>query len=64
VALTALLALLSYSSLFLMTNWPVELHVAEAYGRLLAQIAPAAGITLLAGCRAARIPEESKSDPG
>lgn len=63
LALASLLGLLSYSALFLLTNWPVELHVAQAYGRLLAQLAPAAGITLLAGYRAARTPPGSKSDP-
>jgi hypothetical protein len=62
VALASLLGLLSYSSLFLLTNWPVELHVAQAYGRLLAQLAPAAGITLLAGYRAAWTPAGSKPD--
>jgi hypothetical protein len=64
VALASLLALVAYSALFLLTNWPVELHVAQAYGRLLAQIAPAAGITLLAGYRAAWTPAGSTSDHG
>jgi hypothetical protein len=38
---------------FLFTTWPVELHVAQAYFRLLAQLAPAAvAVTVLGYARA------------
>jgi hypothetical protein len=60
VALAALLGLLAYSALFLLTNWQVALHVSQAYNRLLAQLAPAAAITLFAGYRAARM----RASPG
>ncbi len=63
MALAALLALLAYSALFLLTNWPVALHIAQAYRRLLAQLAPAAAITMFAGYRAARIRAGSETDP-
>ena len=55
VALASLLGLAAYSAIFLMSSWPVRLHVAQAYGRLLAQIAPAAAITMLAAYRAVRM---------
>ena len=34
---------------FLFTNWPVDLHFAQAYFRLAAQLAPAAGVVIVAG---------------
>jgi len=64
LALAAFLGLLTYSALFLLTNWPVPLHIAQAYRRLLAQLAPAAAITLFAGYRTARMRTGSKPDPG
>jgi len=41
---------------FLFTNWPVDLHVYQAYFRLLAQVAPAAATVIVLGyanCRPA-----------
>ncbi len=35
-------ALVAWWAIFLQTNWPLELHVAQALPRLLAQLAPAA----------------------
>lgn len=34
---------------FLFTNWPLELHIAQAYSRLMAQLAPAAATVIVLG---------------
>ncbi len=39
---------------FLFTDWPVELHVSQAYFRLLAQLAPAAAVCMVIGFRRAK----------
>ena len=33
---------------FLFTNWPLDLHIGQAYFRLAAQLAPAAGVVIVA----------------
>ncbi len=48
LAAATALSLLAYSGIFLFTNWPVALHVAQAYRRLITQLAPAAVVTLVA----------------
>ena len=50
---------------FLFTTWDVPLHVAQAYFRLLAQIAPAAAVTVAAGyVRAAAAAADGPETPG
>ena len=39
---------------FLFTTWPLELHVEQAYFRLLAQLAPAAVVAVVLGYARAR----------
>jgi hypothetical protein len=46
LAASAWASVLAYCAIFLFTNWPVELHVEQAFGRLLAQVAPAAAVTI------------------
>lgn len=48
LALATALAVAAYTGIFLFTNLPVQLHVEQAYRRLLTQIAPAAVATLAA----------------
>ncbi len=50
VAGTTLAALLGYTAAFLFSSWPVALHVAQAYPRLLQQLAPAAAVVIAAAC--------------
>jgi hypothetical protein len=53
VAMATALAAMVLAIPFLFTTWPVELHVAQAYFRLLAQLAPAAvAVTVLGYARA------------
>lgn len=42
------------ASAFLFTTWPLELHIDQAYGRLLSQLAPAAGVAVAIGYARAR----------
>jgi len=39
-----LAALAAYTSIFYFTNWEFHLHIAQAYSRLLSQLAPAAAV--------------------
>ena len=39
-------AVAAYTAVFLFTNWDVELHVVQAYSRLLAQLSPAAVVVV------------------
>jgi hypothetical protein len=46
-------AIVAYSAIFLFTNWPVEVHIPNAYDRLLIHLAPAAAVSaVLAYARA------------
>jgi hypothetical protein len=40
---------------FLFSTWPLELHIDQAYGRLLSQLAPAAAVAILIGYRRAQV---------
>ena len=40
-------AVLAYSAIFLQTIWPLEVQIVQAYPRLLAQLAPAAVVTIV-----------------
>lgn len=42
-----------FAMIFLFTTWPLELHIDQAYPRLLAQISPAAVVALFSGWRCA-----------
>jgi hypothetical protein len=46
---------------FLFTNWPLELHIAQAYSRLAAQLAPAAATVIVLGYARVR---PSPAQPG
>jgi hypothetical protein len=35
-----------YMSIFYFTNWDISLHISQAFSRLLAQLAPAAVLTI------------------
>ena len=48
LVLGILLALAAYTSVFLFTNWDVQLHIDQAYSRLLTHLAPAAAIVIVA----------------
>ena len=43
-----------FAVIFLFTTWPVELHIDQAYPRLLAQISPAAVVATFSGWQCAR----------
>jgi hypothetical protein len=43
-----------FAMVFLFTTWPLELHIDQAYPRLLAQISPAAVVATFIGWRCAR----------
>jgi hypothetical protein len=45
----------AYSAIFLFSNMPPEIHIPNAYSRLLAQLAPAASLTVLLGYERARL---------
>jgi hypothetical protein len=65
VAIATAATIVVYATMFLMTNWNIEEHIAGAYTRLLAQLAPAAAVVIAASGqriwsprpRAARAPE-------
>jgi hypothetical protein len=46
VAGAVLLAVISDMAIFLFTNWPVPLHIEQAFPRLLQQVAPAAAVVI------------------
>lgn len=48
VAGATVFALAAYMAVFLFTNWPVPLHVEQAFPRLLQQLAPAAAVVIAA----------------
>jgi hypothetical protein len=43
-----------FAAPFLFTNWELDAHIAQAHFRLLAQLAPAAAVTIAAGYRRGR----------
>jgi hypothetical protein len=51
LALASLLGLLAYTAIFLYSNWAagLQIHIAQAYRRLLTQLVPAAAACLAAG---------------
>jgi len=49
LALATASAALVFAVIFLFTTWPLDLHIDQAYGRLLAQISPAAVVAVFAG---------------
>ncbi|HYX19498.1 MAG TPA: hypothetical protein VFA98_01475 [Thermoanaerobaculia bacterium] len=54
LAVATAVAAALFAVIFLFTTWPVELHIDQAYPRLLAQISPAAVVAALSGWRCAR----------
>ncbi len=64
LALATAAAVVGYSGIFLLTNWPVEIHIPNSYDRLLVHLAPAATVSaVLAYARAVpEVPVEI-SDP-
>jgi hypothetical protein len=54
LALATAVAAALFATIFLFTTWPVDLHIDQAYPRLLAQISPAAVVAIFAGWRRAR----------
>lgn len=46
VALATTATIVVYAAIFLFTNWAIEQHIAGAYSRLLAQLAPAAAVVI------------------
>ncbi|MFY9550174.1 MAG: hypothetical protein WAU32_03410 [Thermoanaerobaculia bacterium] len=42
-------AMLLYTTIFLFTNWPLELHIQQSWNRLLSHIAPAAVVAAVLG---------------
>ena len=57
LALATALAAGLFATIFLFTTWPLDLHIDQAYARLLAQISPAAVVAIFAGWTRARPPE-------
>ena len=56
LAAAVAVAVAAMAAPFLFTTWPIELHVVQAYSRLLAQLAPAAVVTIVLGyARAAAV---------
>jgi hypothetical protein len=49
LALATATALAMYSGIFLFSNWTLEVHVPNAYPRLLVHLAPPAVVTILIG---------------
>lgn len=60
LAAAVVLAGTLYASIFLFTNWPVELHMRLALDRLLSQLAPAATLVIVSGL----LPAERADAPG
>lgn len=48
VAAATVFAVAAYMAVFLFTNWPVPLHIEQAFPRLLQQLAPAAAVAIVA----------------
>jgi hypothetical protein len=46
LAIATATTIVVYAAIFLMTNWSFEVHIAGAYSRLLAQLAPAAAVVI------------------
>jgi hypothetical protein len=57
LALATAAAACLFATIFLFTTWPLDLHIDQAYARLLAQISPAAVAAIFAGWMRARAPE-------
>ena len=49
-----------FAAIFLFTTWPLDLHIEQAYPRLLAQLSPAAVVAVFAGWIRARRPESAE----
>lgn len=62
LAVTTLAALAAYSSIFLFSNWTLDMHVPNAYPRLLAHLAPAAAVTVFLGYARLRAGSDSPAD--
>lgn len=54
-------AIVVEAAVFLFTNWDVRTHVEGAYGRLLAQLAPAAAVVITAACARIWSPRDGES---
>jgi hypothetical protein len=66
VAVGAALLIGAYSFVFYWTNWDLKVHIIQAYGRLLSQVAPVASIVIVAALvRLAGIgrPNDSENQP-
>jgi hypothetical protein len=61
LALATAAAIVVDGGLFLMTNWPLELHIAGSYSRLLAQLSPAAAVVI--GATGQRLWSQAPSTP-
>jgi hypothetical protein len=59
LAAAVAVAVLAYSAIFLQTIWPLEVQIGQAYPRLLAQLAPAAIVSIVLA--AARVDGASRS---
>ncbi len=57
LALATAAAATLFAAIFLFTTWPLDLHIDQAYARLLGQISPAAVVTVFAGWMRAQAPE-------
>ena len=53
----------TFAAIFLFTTWPLDLHIDQAYPRLLAQLAPAAAVVLALGYARARGAAAESPDP-
>lgn len=49
LALATVVAAFLFAAIFLFTTWPLDLHIDQAYQRLLGQISPAAAVAIVAG---------------
>jgi hypothetical protein len=60
IAAATAAAILVSAAPFLFTNWALDAHIAQAYFRLLAQIAPAAAVAIAAGFSRACAPHRGQ----